>query len=214
MQNLGEDRNNQEQAEDFNSFAVKFCGKTQPIMSGGSLELFQAGARNSGSGSRVTARTFASTDYSTITNSHSLNLIGMNISTVVSTGSLSGEGMNFFSGAAVNDIHSESGINFLNLVPSNGVTLQRVDDDQTFIKKDYLGMDKNEIKNCADHQTPGDGSKSISESVIRNVYVNQGANRKVSAKSHNNSTAWPKALSISKSVVHRVILSRQESRAA
>lgn len=214
MQNLGEDRNNQQQAEDFNSFAVEFCGKTQTVIRGGSLELLQAGARNSGGGSRVAARTFASTDYSTITNPHSFNLVGVNVSTVVPAGSLSSEGMNFFSGATVYDIHSESGINFLNLMPANGVTLQRIDDDQTFIKKDYFGMNENEIKNSADHQTPGDGSKSISKSVIRNVYVNQGANRKVSAKSHNNSTTWPKAFSISKSVVHRVILSRQESRAA
>lgn len=175
-----------------------------------SMELIHLGAGNRGSNSGVTSRAFTGADHSTLTNPHSLDLIGMNGSAVVTTRGLSSKSMNLSAACAVNDVHGISGINLLNLMPADFETLQGVNNQDSFIKENDFGMNKDQIEKRAGENSPEQRAKSGAKTVINNVDVNQGADRKECAKTHYITTAWSEGFA----VTHLAILSRQERRAA
>ena len=176
-----------------------------------SLELIKPVASDCGSDPRVAARTFASADHSTVINSHAAHLVGMNGAAVVSTRGLSGKGMDFRSGNAMNDIHSKAGIYFTDLMPSNLEALQGINDDQALGIENHLGMNKDQIKDCANHQAPRNRAEGISKTVINYVDVDQSANGKEGAETHGISAAGAEGLAIGKLVTHSAILSRTYS---
>lgn len=196
MKNLGNHSYSKQGAKNISGVLVEVVLKNHGTRGAKPLELLNAGSSNCGSNSRVTARAFASADHATISNPHSFNFIGMNTATVVATGSLSSKGMNFVAGNRMNDVHGKSGINFLHLIPANFETLQGIDNQKTFIKENNFGMDKNQIEDAAYNQAPSNGARSISKTVINDIYVYQSANRKESAKGHDVTTAWSKGLRI------------------
>ncbi|MEY5018831.1 MAG: hypothetical protein RJB54_749 [Actinomycetota bacterium] len=206
MKNLGNHSYSKQSAKNISGVLVEVVLKNDGTRGAKSLELLDAGSSNCGSNSRVAARAFAGADHATISNPHSFNFIGMNAATVVATGSLSSKGVNFVAGNRMNDVHGKSSINFLHLMPSNFEALQGIDNQQSFIKENNFGMNENNVKNVADHQAPRDGARSVSESVINNVDVNQSANSKECAESHDVTTSWSKGLQIR----HLAIISRNE----
>ncbi len=175
-----------------------------------SFELIKSGSSDCGGSSRASARTLSGSDNSTISNSHPLNLVGMHGSTVVATRGLSREGMNLFSGTAMNDIHGVTGINLLDLMPANRKALQGIDNHQAFIKEDDLRMHKNQIENCTENQTPRNSADGVNEPIIHDVNGDQGASRKKSREGQEDSTFGSEDFNVG----HHVILSCTERRAA
>lgn len=206
MKNLGNHSYSKQSAKDVSGVLVEVVLKNDGTRGAKSLELLNAGSSNCGSNSRVAARAFAGADHAAISNPHSFNFIGMNTATVVATRSLSSKGMNFVAGNRMNDVHGKSGINFLHLMPTNFEALQGIYNQQSFIKENNFGMNKNQIEDAADNQAPSNGARSISKTVINYIYVDQSANRKESAESHDVTTAWSKGLRIR----HLAIISRNE----
>ncbi len=206
MKNLGSNSRNKQSAKDIDRSFIGAAFETNTSNRVESLELFQASSSDCGRHSRVTARTFTSPNHSAVANSHPFDFIGMNASAVITTGGLGGEGVNLVSGNCMNDVHSESSINFLHFMPADFETLQRVNNQKSLIKENNFGMNENNVKNVADHQAPRDGARSVSESVINNVDVNQSANSKECAESHDVTTSWSKGLQIR----HLAIISRNE----
>ncbi len=175
-----------------------------------SMELIHLGSSNGGSNSGVTSWAFTSADHSAVAHSHSLDLIGMNGAAVVTTWGLSSKSMNLSATGAVNDVHGVSGINILNLMPADFETLHGVNNQDALIKENNFGMNKDQIEKCARENSPEQRAESGAKTVINNVDVNQGADRKEGAKTHYITTAWSEGFA----VTHLAILSRQERRAA
>ena len=206
MKNLGNYSSNKQSAKDINRSLVGAAFETNTSNRVKSLELFQASPRDCGRHSRVTARTFSSSNHPAIANSHPFDFIGMNAPAVITTGGLGGKGVNLISRNCMNDVHSESGINLLHFMPADFETLQRVDNQKTFIKENNFWVNENYVENAADYQAPSNGTRSIFETVINNVYVNQSADGKKSAQSHDVTATWSKGLQIR----HLAIISRNE----
>ena len=175
-----------------------------------SFELIKSVSSDCGGSSRASAGTFSSSDNPAISNSHTFDLIGMHGSTVIATRGLSSEGMNLFSGLAMNDIHCVAGINLFDLMPANRKALQGIDNHQAFIKEDDFRMNKNQVESGTDNQTPCNSADGVNESVIHDVDRDQGANRKESQEGHKDSTFGSEYFKVG----HHVILSCTERRAA
>jgi len=175
-----------------------------------SFELLELRAGNCGSNPRVASGTFAGANHSAFADSHTFNLIGMNGATVVTTRGLSGKSMNLSATSAVNYVHGVSGINFTNLMPTDFETLQGVDDQDSLVKENNFGVNEDQIEKCASENPPNQGAEGCAKTVINNVDVNQGADCKEGAKTHDITTAWSEGLE----VTHLTIFSRQERRAA
>ena len=210
MKNLCNNRKTEQHAENVSGSGVKGGFKVERSNAVKSLELIQSGSSNRGGNTGVATRTFSGTDHAAVINSHATNFIGMNRSAVVSARSLRGKSMDFCATDAMNHIHRETSINILHLMPTNDEALQGINNQQTFISKNYFRMNENQVENGAHNQSPSQGAKGVCESVINNVYVNQSANCEKGAKSHDVSTTGPKALGVGKTVTHLAIISRQE----
>ena len=123
-------------------------------------ESIETNSRKSYSYSRVTTRRFASAHVASVGNLQSSYLAGMNISTVISAGSLSRPGVHFL--ATNSDIHREFGTDLLNLVPTNRDLAKWISDCDSFIEDSYLGADKGKVKEVANQQRP---TKSCDEAI-------------------------------------------------
>ena len=207
MKNLSNQSYYKQSAENVSGGLVKAVLETNLSGVVKTVELVKSIASDRGSDSRVAAWTFSSADHSAVINSHAAHLVGMNGAAVVPAGRLSGEGVNFGAGNSMNHIHSEAGINFTDFMPANFEALQRVNDEQALGVENYLGMNKDQIEDCANYQTPSNRANSISKAVINNVDVDQSANCKKGAESHGISTAGAEGLAIGKLIAHPAILS-------
>ncbi|MEN9292927.1 MAG: hypothetical protein RL288_723 [Actinomycetota bacterium] len=210
MKNLSNNRRNEERANNNCGLRVEISRKVDVAGLVKSLKLIKSGTSNSGSNSRAAARAFSGTNHSAFANSHSFNLIGMNSSAVVTAGGLSGKGMDLLAGGAVNNVHRVSGINLLNLVPTNFEAVQGVNNQNALIEENNFGMNEYQIENCAGENSPEQRAQGGAKAVINNVDVNQSADGKEGAKTHYITTAWSEGFG----VAHLAILSRQERRAA
>ena len=210
MHKLSHGGKHQQDAKDCSAGFIKGGLKSNSVLAVKSKELIQSGSSNCGGSTRATARTFSSANHSTITDSHSLNLVGVNSSAVVTARSLSGKGMNLFAGHAVNDIHGVARINFRDLMPTDSEALHWVNNQQAFIEEINLGMNKDQVEDRVNNQTPGQGAEGVAPTVINNIYIDQSANCKEDAQTHYISTTWSEGFKVG----HLVILSRNERRAA
>ncbi|MFM1967371.1 MAG: hypothetical protein RL590_228 [Actinomycetota bacterium] len=210
MENLSNYRDNQERSDNYCGSGVEMGFKIDDAGLVKSLELIHLGAGNCGGNSGVTSWAFTGADHSTIANPHSLDFIGMNGAAVVTTWGLSSKSMNLSATGAVNDVHGVPGINISNLMPADFKTLQGVNNQDALIKENDFRMNKDQIEKCAGENSPEQRVKSGAKTVINNVDVNQGADRKEGAKTHYITTAWSEGFA----VTHLAILSRQERRAA
>jgi len=173
-------------------------------------EVFKLGTSDSNSSARTTPGTLSSPHQSTITNSKSLNFIGMNVSAVISPRGLSRKGVNLNPSWKVRYIHGESGVNFGDFMPSNGDLLQRVNNHKSLIGEDNFGMYENQVEQGAEPQTPSQTWQSTSKAIIQDIDVSKGANCKIGGKSEKIATARSKAFDIA----HKSIISRTFERAA
>jgi len=189
---------------------IEFAGESDTSLAFKALELLETSTCNSGGSSRTSAGAFASADHSAVADSHSFNFIGMNSSAVISAGSLSGKSMDLLAANLVDDVHSESCIDIVDFVPTHSDGFQRINDGQTFIKEDDLGMYENQVEDGAQNQTPRNAGNTAVETVIENVDVTKGADSKEGAEGHDITTTWSEGFGVG----HIAILSRNERRAA
>ncbi|NCU92476.1 MAG: hypothetical protein EBV44_11150 [Synechococcaceae bacterium WB7_1B_046] len=134
----------------------------------------------------------------------------MNISTVITSGSLSGKSMDFSSSRTVDCIHRETGINFGYFMPTNRNLIQRIYDDEPLICEDNLRMNENEIEEGTGKQTPGNTGGTATKSIIQNINVSKVTNCKEGDKCQQIVTSWAKRLDIA----HTGIISCANRRAA
>ncbi|NBP12175.1 MAG: hypothetical protein EBV09_02555 [Actinobacteria bacterium] len=113
-------------------------------------EVFVSGSSDSRSSARITPGTLSSPNHSTITNSKSLNFIGMDVSAVISTWGLSSKGVIPHPSWEMIHIHCESSVNFGNFLPTNGDLLHRINNHNSLIREDDFGMYENQIKQGID----------------------------------------------------------------
>ncbi len=206
MKNLGNYSHNKQSAENVDSSIVEVEFEIYSSRGVESLELIKLGSSNSGSNTRVTARTFAGFNGAAVTSFDTAHFTGMDGAGVIATGGGSYENMDFGAGDFVNYKHGELDIDFANFMPTNLVAVQGIDNQKSLIKENNFGVNENNVKNAANYQGPRDGARSVSESVINNVDINQSANGKECAESHDVTTSWSKGLQIR----HLAIISRNE----
>lgn len=202
---------NEEECESNNaSQDIKFAVKFEPNDISNSAKVFKSNPGDRSCSPRVTARALSSANRVAISQSKSLNFIGMNISTVITTRSLSGKGVNFSSSRAVHYIHGETGINFRDFMPADRDFSQRIDDDKSLIREDNFRMNKNQIEEGTGKQTPGNAGGTATKSVIQNINVSKVTDGKEGDKCEEVATSWAKSLKIA----HKGIISCANRRAA
>ena len=189
---------------------IKFAVKFEPNDISNSAEVFKSHPGDRSCSPRVTARALSSANRVAISQSKPLDFIGMNISTVITTRSLSSKGVNFGSSGAVHYIHGETGINFGDFMPADRDFSQRIEDDKSLIREDNFRMDKNQIEDGTGKQTPGKTGGTAAKPVIQNVNVSKVTNGKEGDKCQEVATSWAKSLEIA----HKGIISCANRRAA
>ena len=189
---------------------IKFAVKFEPNDISNSAEVFKSHPGDRSCSPRVTARALSSANRVAISQSKPLDFIGMNISTVITTRSLSSKGVNFGSSGAVHYIHGETGINFGDFMPADRDFSQRIEDDKSLIREDNFRMDKNQIEDGTGKQTPGKTGGTAAKPVIQNVNVSKVTNGKEGDKCEEVATSWAKSLEIA----HKGIISCANRRAA
>ena len=173
-------------------------------------EVFVPGSSDSRSSARITPGTLSSPNHSTITNSKSLNFIGMDVSAVISTWGLSSKGVIPHPSWEIIHIHCESSVNFGDFLPTNGDLLHRINNHNSLIREDDFGMYENQVEDGAQDQSPSNAGNSAVKTVIENVDVTKGADSKEGAEGHDITTTWSEGFGVG----HIAILSRNERRAA
>jgi len=154
--------------------------------------------------------TLSSPNHSAITNSKSLNFIGMDVSAVISTWGLSSKGVIPHPSWEMIYIHCESSVNFGDFLPTNGDLLHRINNHNSLVREDDFGMYENQIKQGAEQQTPNDTGQTTLKAVIQDIYVGKRANCKIGGKSEKIATSGSKIFDIA----HKGIISRTDERAA
>lgn len=210
MKKLSHNGNEEKCEIDNASQDIKFAVKIEPNDISNSAKVFKSHPGDGSCSPRVTARALSSANRVAVSQSKPLDLIGMNISTVITTRSLSGKGVNFSSSRAVHYIHGETGINFGDFMPADRDFSQRINDDKSLIREDNFGMDKNQIEEGTGKQAPGKTGGTATKSVIQNINVSKVTNGKEGDKCEEVATSWAKSLEIA----HKGIISRVNRRAA
>jgi len=146
----------------------------------GTSKSIKTNSRKSYSYSRVATRRFASAHVASVGDLQSSDLAGMNISTVISAGSLSGPCVNFF--AADGDIHREFGTDLLNLIPTDRDLAKWIGDCDSFIKDGHLGPDKGEVKQIANQQRPTKGCDEAIDGFQVKTLRSETSSKKINAK--------------------------------
>ena len=173
-------------------------------------EVFVPGSSDSRSSARITPGTLSSPNHSAITNSKSLNFIGMDVSAVISTWGLSSKGVIPHPSWEMIYIHCESSVNFGDFLPTNGDLLHRINNHNSLVREDDFGMYENQIEQGAEPQTPSQTGQTTLKAVIQDIYVGKRANCKIGGKSEKIATSGSKVFDIA----HKGIISRRDERAA
>lgn len=210
MKKLNHNGNEENRGGYSDSQNIEFAVKFESVDIPNSLEVFKSHPGDGSCSPRVTARALSSANRVAISQSKSLDFIGMNISTVITTGSLSGKGVDFSSSRAMNYVHGETGINSGNFMPANKDFSYWINDNKSLIRENNFRMDKNQIKERTCKQTPGNTGGTATKSIIQNIDVSKVTYCKEGHKSEEIATSWAKRLDIA----HKGIISCAKRRAA
>ena len=151
----------------------------------------------------VRSRTITRTNNSIGANLHSLNLTGMDSSTVVSAGSGSSPSINNFVGNL--NTHGVFGFDAFNQLPTDGDLIKWISDSDSFIKEFNLWSMQNQVAQSGCEDTPGccnDASMQIASEESLN---NHNQDNQVSNVSSENTASGPKNIEIT----HAPILSQK-----
>ena len=138
---------NNEAGHDQNTVAIKMFNEVN-VSESSFLESVETKSSQVSSDARMSAGRFAGSHVFRISDSHSFNLVGMDSAGVVATRSGSSPGID--SSRTItgfnNEIHGVPSFDRFNVAPTNSEALERVSDDQTFIKESNLWS--NEEQSC------------------------------------------------------------------
>jgi hypothetical protein len=151
----------------------------------------------------VSSRTITRTNNSIGANIHSLNLTGMDSSTVVSAGSGSSPSINNFVGNL--NTHGVFGFDAFNQLPTDGDLIKWISDSDSFIKEFNLWSMQNQVAQSGCEDTPGccnDASMQIASEESLN---NHNQDNQVSNVSSENTASGPENIEIT----HAPILSQK-----
>ena len=138
---------NNEAGHDQNTVAIKMFNEVN-VSESSFLESVETKSSQVSSDARMSAGRFAGSHVFRISDSHSFNLVGMDSAGVVATRSGSSPGIDFSRAISGfnNEIHGVPSFDRFNVAPTNREALERVSDDQTFIKESNLWS--NEEQSC------------------------------------------------------------------
>jgi hypothetical protein len=182
-------------------FIVYAGGDFKPI------ELIDSTSCDSRGSSRVRSRAIASSDEVVLGKIEATHLAVVDSATVVSTRRWCGKGLNqsFFPSTIMrDDAHGVASFNLFNILPSDLMTAQWVDDYDSLVVKDNCGMQKDLVQDCTSKNSPSTRNQTASESVIKEVYVGESAKEKKAQEGKEIRASRAEKLS----VAHPAILSR------
>ena len=179
-----------------------------------SLELINSTSCNSSSSARISSRTVTGADDVVLFQVEAAHLRLMDSATVISTGSGSGKGLDFpllALSVMGNDAHRVTSLNFLNILPSNQMVGEWINNLNSLVVEDDGGMKEYLIEDCTDKNSPYCGDHSTGESVIKEINVDKKADKEEAEDGKYIGARRSEELSI----VHEEIFSRaREMRAA
>ena len=145
------------------------------------LELIDSTSGDSRSRSGVGARAITSSDDVALFEIKSAHLALVNSAAVIATRSGSCESLDLSLLAfpiVGNDAHCVSSLDFFNILPTNHMAGEWVNDDESLVIENHGGMEKELVGKSATKCAPDCGNESASEAVIKEIYVSQGAKEK------------------------------------
>jgi hypothetical protein len=137
----------------------------------------ESDATKSDSDSRVSSRRFSSSHIERIWDVKSSEFGGMNTSSVISAGSLSGPRIDLLS--IYLDIHRVASVDFLNAIPTDSDLLQRISDGNSLIKESYFGADEAQVKSVRDENRPTDRDDNSLRSLAEETLANNSCTEDV-----------------------------------
>ncbi len=204
-QSQGEKRCNYDKSVSI-KFGCKFKAHKVPRFA----EVFVLCSSDSCGSARITPGTLSGPNHPAIANAQPLNFIGVDIPAVISPRGLSGKSVMSDPGWKMNNIHSESRINFGDFLPTNGDLLHRINDHKSFIREDNFGVDEYKIEQHREPQTPDDAGQPTLKPVVQDIYVGKSANCKIGGKSEKIAASRSEVFDIA----HMGIISRTYGRVA
>ncbi|MBU3716602.1 MAG: hypothetical protein FGM63_06205 [Candidatus Nanopelagicaceae bacterium] len=178
------------------------------------LKLIDPTSSDSRCSSRISARAISSSDYVALFKIKPTHFALVDGTAVVATRSGRSESLNLslLSFPIVgNDAHGVTGLDFLNILPPNHVTSERINDDESFVVENHRGMKKELVGKSATKCAPDRRYEPAGEAVVKEVYVGQGAEKKEAQEGKKIRAGRPEELAI----CHEDIFSRAtEMRAA
>jgi len=173
-----------DQNRESESIKIRTISSTNSLIIRKSIE---TNSRKSYRYSRVTTRRFTSAHVASVGNLQPSDLAGMNISTVISAGSLSRPSVNFR--AANSDIHGEFRTDLLNLIPTNRDLAKWISDSDSFIEDSHLRANKGEVKEIANQQRPTKSGDEAIDGFQVKTLRSQASSQKINGSSEEVTTS-------------------------
>ena len=151
----------------------------------------------------VRSRTITRTNNSIGANIHSLNLTGMDSSTVISAGSGSSPSINNF--VSNLNTHGVFGFDAFNQLPTDGDLIKWISDSDSFIKEFNLWSMQNQVTQSGCEDTPGCCNDASMQIASEKGLNNHNQDNQVSNVSSENTASGPENIEIT----HAPILSQK-----
>lgn len=152
----------------------------------------------------MSTRTIARSNKSGSANIHSLNLAGMDSSTMVAPRSGSGPSINSF--IAHQNTHGVFGINAFNTLPTHSNLIEWISDSNSLIKEFDSWSMQNQVGQSYGECTPNGACKAGVPSTAQETLNNQRNDYQVNDQRGKDTATWSKNLD----VVHGAILSQKK----
>lgn len=166
-------------------------------------------APNSGDGdsnARMSTGRFTGSYVERVGHIQSSQLAGVNISSVVSAGSLRSPGVDLLS--LYLDIHRVSSANFLDSIPADRDLSQRISDGNSFIEEGHLGANEAQVKDVRDQNRPTDCDHNATRTLTKETLRSNASAEDVDGPGKEVTTSRAVHLSIT----HTSSLSRKVMR--
>jgi hypothetical protein len=142
----------------------------------GASKLGQSKSSQVGGDSGVGSGRLSGTQYPAISNSHSLDIFGMNLSSVIAT--WCGRSPSVDLSSSRDDRHGISSFDRFDILPTNPESLQRVDDGYRLGGKDYFRPENYQVDGKSRHATPASSFKDRFERSAREAADKASKNQK------------------------------------
>ncbi len=207
VKDKGNNANREENQIDDNRGRIEMEFVTHSRLGVKSLELINSASSDRSSSARISSRTIAGADDVVLFQVKSTHLRLVDGATVVAAGRGSCESLNLsflplFVGG--NNAHRVASFNLLNILPSDYMAGERVDDLNAFVVKDDRGMKKDLEEKGADKNTPDCCNHSAGQAVIKEINVDKQADKEKAQEGKNIGARRAEELAI----VHEEIFSR------